>query len=162
RDLMSLVNLNLPISQDGKQVLYAFGTYDVRHGSAGGNYRRALDATDWPQIYPLGYLPLIEPRIGDRALTAGARGQIGSWFYDASAGYGRNKMNFYVRHSLNVSLGPTTPPHQTSFYAGALGDRQMTRNVDFSRGLKLGLSAPTNVPGGVQVDSGGSAVIARE
>src|SRR5216110_557992 len=160
RDLMALVNLNLPISADGKQIFYAFGTYDLRHGSAGGNDRRALDATDWPQIYPLGFLPLIEPRISDQALTAGARGEVGSWFYDASAGYGRNKMDFYVRHSLNVSLGPTTPPNQTSFYAGALGDRQMTGNVDFSRGFNLGLAGPINVAGGVEVRREGYEVIA--
>ena len=162
RDLMALLNLNLPISGDGKHIFYAFGTYDLRHGSAGGNYRRALDATDWPQIYPLGFLPLIEPRISDQALTAGARGEVGSWFYDASAGYGRNKMNFYVRHSLNVSLGPTTPPNQTSFYAGALGDRQMTGNVDFSRGFNLGLAGPINVAGGVEVRREGYEVIAGE
>src|SRR5438132_68924 len=142
RDLMALVNLNVPISGDGKQIFYAFGTYDLRHGSAGGNYRRAVDPTDWPQIYPLGFLPLIEPRIGDRALTAGARGEVGSWFYDASAGYGRNKMNFYVRHSLNVSLGPTIPPNQTPFYAGSLRDRQMTGHVDLSRSFNRGLSGP--------------------
>ena len=162
RDLMSLVNLNLPISQDGKQVLYAFGTYDLRHGSAGGNYRRALDATDWPQIYPLGFLPLIEPRIKDQALTGGARGEVGSWFYDASAGYGRNKMDFYVRNSLNVSLGPTMPPNQTSFYAGALGDRQLTTNVDFSRGFNLGLAGPINVAAGVEYRREGYQVIAGE
>ena len=162
RDLMALLNLNVPISADGKQIFYAFGTYDLRHGSAGGNYRRALDATNWPQIYPLGFLPLIEPRIGDRALTAGARGTLGSWFYDASAGYGRNKMAFYVRHSLNVSLGPTMPPNQTSFYAGALGDRQTTGNVDFSRGFNLGLAGPINVAAGVEVRREGYEVIAGE
>src|SRR5438105_7321118 len=32
RDLMSLVNLNLPISQDGKQIFYAFGAFDLRYG----------------------------------------------------------------------------------------------------------------------------------
>ena len=160
RDIMSLANLNLPISQDGKQVFYAFGTYDLRHGSAGGNYRRALDATDWPQIYPLGFLPLIEPRIADQALTAGARGQAGSWFYDASAGYGRNKMDFYVRNSLNVSLGPTG--NQTSFYAGSLGDRQTTANVDFSRGFNLGLAGPINVAAGVEYRREGYQVIAGE
>ncbi len=162
RDLMSLVNLNLPISQDGKQIFYAFGTYDLRHGSAGGNYRRALDATDWPQIHPLGYLPLIEPRIGDQALTAGARGEVGSWFYDASAGYGRNKMDFYVRHSLNVSLGPAIPPNQTSFYAGALADRQLTGNADLSRAFNLGLAGPINVAGGVEYRREGYEVIAGE
>ncbi|HEX3579948.1 MAG TPA: TonB-dependent receptor, partial [Thermoanaerobaculia bacterium] len=160
RDVMSLANLNLPISQDGKQVFYAFGTYDLRHGSAGGNYRRALDATDWPQIYPLGYLPLIEPRIADQALTAGVRGQAGSWFYDASAGYGHNKMDFYVRHSLNVSLGPTA--NQTSFYAGALGDRQTIADVDFSRGFNLGLAGPINVAAGVEYRREGYQVIAGE
>jgi iron complex outermembrane recepter protein len=162
RDLMALANLNLPISADGKQIFYAFGTYDLRHGSAGGNYRRALDATDWPQIYPVGFLPLIEPRIGDRALTAGARGLVGSWFYDASAGYGRNKMDFYVRHSLNVSLGPNTPPNQTSFYAGALGDHQTTGNVDFSRAFNLGLAGPINVAAGVEIRREGYEVIAGE
>ena len=160
RDIMSLANLNLPISQDGKQIFYAFGTYDLRHGSAGGNYRRALDTTDWPQIYPLGYLPLIEPRIADQALTAGVRGQAGAWFYDASAGYGRNKMDFYVRHSLNVSLGPTG--NQTSFYAGSLGDRQTTANVDFSRGFNIGLAGPINVAAGVEYRREGYEITAGE
>jgi iron complex outermembrane receptor protein len=160
RDIMSLANLNLPISQDGKQIFYAFGTYDLRHGSAGGNYRRALDATDWPQIYPLGFLPLIEPRIADQALTAGARGQAGAWFYDASAGYGRNKMDFYVRHSLNVSLGPTG--NQTSFYAGSLGDRQTTANVDLSRGFNIGLAGPINVAAGVEYRREGYEIAAGE
>jgi iron complex outermembrane receptor protein len=160
RDIMGLLNLNLPISQDGKQVFYAFGTYDLRHGSAGGNYRRALDATDWPQIYPLGYLPLIEPRIGDQALTGGVRGEAASWFYDASAGYGRNKMAFYVRNSLNVSLGPTAT--QTSFYAGTLGDRQLTGNLDFSRGFNLGLAGPINVAAGVEYRREGYDITAGE
>lgn len=162
RDLMSLVNLNLPISEDGKQIFYAFGTYDLRHGSAGGNYRRALDATDWPQIYPLGFLPLIEPRISDQALTAGARGLAGSWFYDASVGYGRNKMAFYVRDSLNVSLGPTTPPNQTSFYAGTLGDRQLIGNADFSKAFNLGLAGPINVAAGVEYRREGYDITAGE
>lgn len=162
RDLMGLANFNLPISADGKHVFYAFGTYDLRHGSAGGNYRRALDTTDWPQIYPLGFLPLIEPRIGDQALTGGVRGQVAGWFYDASAGYGRNKMDFYVRHSLNASLGPTMPPNQTSFYAGALGDRQLTGNADFSRTFNVGLAGPLNVAAGVEYRREGYQVEAGE
>lgn len=162
RDLMGLVNLNLPISADAKQIFYAFGTYDLRHGSAGGNYRRALDSTDWPQIYPLGFLPLIEPRIGDQALTSGVRGQVAGWFYDASAGYGHNKMDFYVRHSLNVSLGPTIPPNQTSFYAGALGDRQLTGNADFSRAFNIGLAGPINVAAGLEYRREGYQVSAGE
>lgn len=162
RDLMALANLNEPFSADGKQIFYAFGTWNLRHGSAGGNYRRGIETTNWPQIYPLGFLPLIEPRISDEALTAGVRGELASWFYDASAGYGHNKMAFYVRHSLNASLGPTIPPNQTSFYAGALGNRQYTANLDLSRGFNVGLAGPLNVAAGAEFRQDGYQVFAGE
>ena len=162
RDIMSLLNLNLPISEDAKNIFYAFGTYGLRHGSHGGNYRRAIDATDWPQIYPLGFLPLIEPRISDQALNAGVRGELAKWFYDASAGYGRNKFDFYVRNSLNVSLGPAIPPNQTSFYAGSLGDKQYTANLDLSRGFNVGLAGPINVAAGAEYRREGYSISAGE
>ena len=162
RDILGLFNLNVPFTDDANQIAYAFGNYDLRHGSHGGNYRRALDPTDWPQIYPLGFLPLIEPRISDYALNGGIRGEMAKWFYDASLGYGRNRFNFYVRHSLNVSLGPTIPPNQTSFYAGSLGDRLYTGNLDLSRGFNVGLAGPLNVAGGVEYRREGYQVIAGE
>ena len=150
RDTMLFANFNLPISEDGKQIFYAFGGYSLRHGSHGGNYRRAIDANNWPQIYPLGFLPLIEPRVADQSLTAGARGQLSTWFYDLSAGYGRNKFEFYVTDSLNTSLGPAIPPNQTRFYAGALGDEQLTANLDLSRQFAVGLAGPLNVAVGAE------------
>jgi iron complex outermembrane receptor protein len=162
RDLMSLLNLNVPFSEDGKQIAYAFGSYDLRHGLHGGNYRRALQVENWPQIYPLGFLPLIEPRITDQALNGGVRGELATWFYDASAGYGRNKFNFYVTHSLNASLGPNIPPNQTSFYAGSLGDRLYTANVDLSKGFNVGFAGPLNVAAGAEYRREGYQVIAGE
>ena len=72
--------------------------------------RRALQAQNWPPIYPLGFLPLIEPRVTDQSLTGGVRGELASWYYDASVGYGRNKFDFYVTDSLNTSLGPVDEP----------------------------------------------------
>ena len=162
RDLLGLVNLNLPITDDAKQIVYGFGSYNLRHGSHGGNYRRALDTTDWPQIYPLGFLPLIEPRISDEALNAGIRGELAKWFYDASAGYGRNKFDFHVTHSLNVSLGPNIPPNQTSFYAGTLGDRQYTANLDLSKLFNVGLAGPINFAAGAEYRREGYQVVAGE
>ena len=150
RDVMLFSNLNLPLTDDGKQRFYAFGGYSLRHGSHGGNYRRAIDANNWRQIYPLGFLPLIEPRVADTALTAGARGQLAGWYYDLSAGYGRNKYEFFVTDSLNASLGPTIPPNQTRFYAGKLGDRQITANLDLSRQYSVGLAGPLNVAVGAE------------
>jgi iron complex outermembrane receptor protein len=162
RDLMSLVNLNVPISEDGKHIVYGFGTYGVRHGSHGGNFRRAMDATNWPQIYPLGFLPLIEPRVKDTALTGGLRGELAKWFYDVSAGFGRNKFDFFVTDSLNVSLGPTIPPNQTRFYAGSLADRLYTVNLDVSKGYNLGMAGPVNVAAGVEYRREGYEVTAGE
>jgi iron complex outermembrane receptor protein len=147
RDLMVFSNFNLPITADGKQIFYAFGGYSVRHGSAGGNYRRAIDANNWPTVYPLGFLPLIEPRVADTAVTTGVRGQLATWFYDLSAAYGRNTLAFYVTDSINASLGPTS---QTRFYAGTLGDKQLTGNLDLSRQYSVGLAGPLNVAVGAE------------
>jgi len=151
RDLIGFLNLNLPLTEDGKQVFYAFGGFGNRHGSHGGFFRRALQAQNHPAIYPEGFLPLIEPRVNDRSLTAGARGELSSWFYDASAGIGRNKFDFFVDNSLNTSLGPNTPPNQTHFYAGTLGDELITVNFDVSRAFKTSMMAgPLNVAAGVE------------
>jgi iron complex outermembrane receptor protein len=151
RDLMTFLNFNLPITPDSKQIFYAFGGHSLRHGSHGGNYRRALQVQNWPQIYPLGFLPLIQPRVEDTSLTVGARGELATWFYDASVGYGRNKFDFYVTDSLNTSLGPTLPPNQTHFYSGSLGDDQRTVNLDLSKGYKVGaMAGPLNVAVGAE------------
>jgi len=150
RDALLFANLNVPLSDDRKQIVYAFGGYSVRHGSHGGNYRRAIDANNWKQIYPLGFLPLIEPRVADTSLNAGVRGEMSTWFYDLSAGYGRNKFAFYVTDSLNASLGPDMPPNQTRFYAGTLGDEQWTANFDLSKPFHVGLAGPLNVALGAE------------
>src|SRR5439155_254036 len=82
-----------------------FGGFSHRFSSAGGNYRRAIDTGDWPQIYPLGFLPLIEPIIIDGSASAGVRGIRSKWFWDANAELGHNHMDFFITNSLNVSLG---------------------------------------------------------
>jgi iron complex outermembrane receptor protein len=149
RDLMFFGNFNLPVTEDGKQIFYAFGGYSRREGSHGGNFRRPIDPNNWREIYPNGFLPLIEPRVDDTSLNAGVRGELASWFYDASAGYGRNKFDFHVVDSLNASLGPVN--NQTEFYAGTLGDEQITLNFDLSRPFPVGnLAGPLNVAVGVE------------
>jgi iron complex outermembrane recepter protein len=163
RDSMLFANFNLPLSSDGKQIFYAFGGYSNRHGSHGGNYRRAIQVQNWPQIYPLGFLPLIQPRIVDMSLTGGARGEAMSWFYDLSAGYGRNEFDFYVTDSLNTSLGPTLPPNQTRFYAGSLADDLWSVNFDVSRPFRLGaLAGPVNVAWGLEFRRDGFEQVAGE
>jgi iron complex outermembrane recepter protein len=163
RDIMAFGNLNLPLADDGKQIFYAFGGFSNRHGSHGGFFRRALQAQNHPSIYPLGFLPLIEPRVLDASLTGGVRGAWRTWFYDASIGYGQNEFDFYVTDSLNTSLGPNIPPNQTRFYAGTLGDDLLTVNLDLSKQLKLdGMTSPLNVAVGVEYRNEGYKIEAGE
>jgi iron complex outermembrane receptor protein len=163
RDLMAFANWNLPMTADGKQILYAFGGFSKRYGSHGGFYRRALDARNHKTIYPLGFLPLIQPRVVDDSLTAGLRGESASkWFYDVSAGYGHNKFAFYVADSLNASLGPTIPPNQKFFYSGTLADRLLTVNADLSKGYNIGMAGPLNVAVGAEYRTEGYEIQAGE
>ena len=146
RDVIGWINGSVPVNDDGTTSMYLFGGASRRDGVHGGNYRRALQSTNWPSIYPLGYLPLIEPKIVDYSATAGMRGVAAEkWFWDISAQYGHDKFDFNVTHSLNVSLGPTIPPNQTSFYAGALEFNQFVGNLDVTREVNVGLAGPLNV-----------------
>jgi iron complex outermembrane receptor protein len=132
-------------------VLYGFGGYSRRAANSAGFYRRALDARNWPQIYPLGFLPVIEPTVVDASATAGLRGVHNGWNYDASAEYGHNSFAFTIGDTLNVSLGPRLPPNKTQFDAGTLQLNQFVGNVDVSRAFAVGgLAGPLNVAIGAE------------
>jgi iron complex outermembrane receptor protein len=150
-DAMTFADLNLPVGKSETTFFYGFGGWSKREGSHGGFYRRGLDARNWPQIYPLGFLPLIEPSIIDSSATLGIRGTKSQWFWDVSAQYGHNSFEFNVTDSLNVSLGPTIPPNQTEFYAGTLEFNQALFNADARREFEVGLSGPLNVAFGAEL-----------
>ncbi|HET8644755.1 MAG TPA: TonB-dependent receptor plug domain-containing protein, partial [Vicinamibacteria bacterium] len=119
QNVMTFLNGSFPLGQGQRTSLYLFGGWSKRNGSHGGFYRRALDDRNWPTIYPLGFLPTIEPEVVDSSATVGVRGTRGGWVWDVSAQYGHNRFDFDVVNSLNTSLGPTVPPNQTEFYAGS-------------------------------------------
>jgi iron complex outermembrane receptor protein len=154
QDIIGFVNGSFPINDDGTTSFYVFGGASRRDGVHGGNYRRAIQVQNWPQIYPLGFLPLIEPDIVDYSGTAGIRGvAAGTWFWDLSAQYGHDEIDFNITNSLNVSLGPTIPPNQKNFYAGSLENSQFVTNLDVTRELEVGLAGPLNVAVGAEFRS---------
>ena len=150
RDLLFFGNAEMPLSDGKTTSLYAFGGWGRRTGEHGGNFRRAIDATNWRTIYPLGFLPLIEPTIIDASGTGGVRGTRSGWFWDASGQFGHNRLDYDITNSLNVSLGPAIPPNQTEFYSGALAFNQFVGNLDVSRQFDVGLAGPMNVAFGAQ------------
>ena len=152
RDFMTFVNANFPLNTTGTRFAYAFGGFSRREANSAGFYRRGLDARNWPQIYPLGFLPEIQPTVVDLSGTAGVRGAWNAWVWDVSGEYGHNSFDFTIGNSLNVSLGPTIPPNKTEFDAGALGLGQFVANADISRGFEFEqLSGPVNVAFGTEI-----------
>ena len=60
---------------------------------------------------------------------------------------GGNNLKYGVEHTLNPSLGPTSPH---SFYAGQMTYDQLVGNADFSRDFDVGLAGPLNVAFGAE------------
>jgi iron complex outermembrane receptor protein len=162
KDFLAFANLELPLDPQQTSSFYAFGGWSHRTGIHGGNYRRGLDATNWPQIYPQGFLPLIEPRIGDASGTVGVRGTRSKWFWDVSAEYGHNRLDYDISNSLNVSLGPNRPPNHPDFYSGAIAANQLVANLDLSRAVDLGMAGPLNVAFGAEFRRESYQIIAGE
>ena len=146
RDTMVFLNASVPVNALETRFIYAFGGASRRNANSAGFYRRSNDARNWPQIYPLGFLPVIQPTVVDAFGTAGIRGVLRKWNYDVSGQYGRNSFAFTIGDTLNVSLGPTTPPNKATFDAGRLVLNQFVGNVDVSRRLAVkGVAAPINL-----------------
>jgi iron complex outermembrane recepter protein len=151
RDVMTFLSASVPLNGAETRFLYGFGGYSRRVANSAGFYRRSLDARNWPQIYPLGFLPVIQPTVADASGTGGIRGIYNKWTYDASGQYGHNSFAFTIGDTLNVSLGPSAPPNKTEFDAGTLELNQFVGNVDVSRPFTVRqLAGPVNVAFGAE------------
>jgi iron complex outermembrane receptor protein len=158
RDVMGFLNAQFPVGGSGSSFVYAFGGWSNRDALAPGFYRRALQPQNWPQIYPLGFLPKIETDISDAAGTLGVRGVRSEWYWDLSATFGRNAMDFNIVDTLNTSLGPAAPPNKFEFFAGTYRASQLVANADVSRQLEVGLSGPMNLGLGLEFRREGYAI----
>jgi len=149
RDVLTFVNASIPLDASQTRFLYAFGGFSQRSANSAGFFRRALDARTWPQIYPNGFLPVIEPTVVDASAAVGVQGARGRWTYDVSGQYGRNSFAFAVDDSLNVSLGPTST--KTSFDAGTLSLNQFVANISLGRAIGVkGFSGALNLAFGAE------------
>ena len=163
RDAMTFINASIPLNQGETRFLYGFGGYSRRKANSAGFYRRAIDVRNWPEIYPLGFLPVIQPTVVDASGTAGVRGVFGKWTYDMSGQYGHNSFAFTIGDSLNVSLGPSVPPNKSTFEAGTLALNQFVGNVDVSRLVRVGpFAGPVNVAIGAEYRREHYQIIAGE
>lgn len=154
-DISLFYNSALPV---GEFEIYSFGSYATRESFSAGFYRRSTDSRNVPEIYPDGFLPLIEVDFVDYSFAGGVRGQIAGWDSDLSIVYGKNDLNFGVVNTLNTSLGPTSP---TEFDAGALINEQTVVNLDVSKLLEIG-GKSVNVAFGAEYRDEGYEIEAGE
>lgn len=169
-DLLSFVDLRLPLNAAGTREVYGFGGYSYRIGTGNGFYRQGISDRNWPSIYPKGFLPEFRPDVTDWSAAGGLRGKKHGWTYDASASIGRNVFNYELRNTLNVSLGPclTTAcapgvdgvlgnaddpgiPNSTHFNAGGLRGTEAGLTLDLSREMETMLPNPVHLALGVGI-----------
>ncbi len=167
RDYLTLANFRLPLDDTGRKMFYSSGGYSFRRGTGNGYRRYADSERNWPQIYPLGYLPEFHPDVRDYSLVGGYLADARGWKVDVGASYGRNDFEYNLRNTLNASLGPsltmaTAPgpdgiagnaddpgiPNQTSFFAGKMSRDEFVGGINASTELKMGLPAPVNLATG--------------
>ncbi|MBL4837606.1 MAG: TonB-dependent receptor [Kordiimonadaceae bacterium] len=130
-----VVNAQVPLSDRAN--FYAFGTYSDRTSETGGFYRRANEyERTVTEIYPEGFLPLINTNIEDFSLTNGIDWQLDNGLsLDFSVSHGANTFQFIISNSANASLGVVSP---TRADAGTLGISQTIFNVDAVMPFELG------------------------
>ena len=138
-------NSRLPLAGDSE--LHGFVTYNHRDSVGAAFFRYPDSSSNQVAVYPNGYRPETLGTSQDLGLSGGWSGTRGAWTHEASLTFGVNRFNYGLRHSLNASLGPTSP---TNFHIGDYTFNQLTLNGDASRDLELG-SAPAHLALGVEV-----------
>lgn len=172
KDVLGFGNFRLPLNEGGTTEIYSFGGYSHRDGSGNGFRRCAVDCAsfitgrNWPEIYPLGYLPTISGTATDYSAAGGLRGLVSGWSYELGAEFGHNHFDYNITNTLNASLGPcldaASPcapgpdrvlgtaddpgiPNQTSFFAGRVLRQELVTGLNVARPVNLGLPAPVNL-----------------
>ena len=121
-------NLVLPVSEFTE--IYAFGGRNYRDTDAYA-FTRNGGARVIPSIYPNGFTPRITSNIIDNSISFGVRTDLGNeWKADISNTWGKNNFHYFIKGTLNASLGATSP---TDFDAGGHSLSQNSFNVDFSK-----------------------------
>ncbi len=151
------LNLTLPIT-DAVEA-YGFATYSDLHGVTDFNWRNPSNDTSYKtspvfpgwslnQLYPAGFSPKFGQDETNASVNGGVRGDALGWAWDLSAGWGRDKVDYFLKNSINASFGPQSP---TRFDDGSLIQQEETANFDVSRPLDLPtLAKPANLALGLE------------
>lgn len=97
------------------------------------------------ETIPGGFVPRFGGDNTDYGVSFGLRGDIGlgdGLTYDFSLTHGRNKTDFFIRNTVNASLGPNTP---RDFTPGGQQQTETILNADFAYLLPTGMASDLSI-----------------
>ena len=143
------------LNADGHTVTFARnGGYNIKpnghhsiYQTNGSNASGSWTATDPDfnllDIYPGGFTPRFGSDTRDYSFAAGIKGALGDKLgWDLSASLGSDRIEYWLRESINLSLGSLSP---TEFDNGAREQKEQTANLDFVYEWQTALSNPVNI-----------------
>src|SRR4029079_9780139 len=111
-------------------------------------------------IYPGGFTPRFGSDTRDYSFAAGLKGAAtDNLTWDVSASLGDNRIDYFLKDSINLSLGSLSP---TDFDNGARDQREQTFNADFVYQWQTALANPVNVAFGAEYRNEEFSVFAGE
>ncbi len=130
------ITTNLAVKLRNDITPYFFALLSRRGSVSGGFYRTASNSGNNPEIYPNGFLPLINTEIFDFSFVTGVKADdLLGFDTDLSISHGINSFDFGVDNSLNATYAGTDAP--TTADSGGFGLSQTVLSLDFTRELLL-------------------------
>jgi len=88
------------------------------------------------ELFPGGFTPRFGGDLKDYSVAAGLRGTLfGGLDFDLSYRHGKNDISFFIRNTINASLGPNTP---TEFVPGGYAQKENVFNFDLGYEVPVG------------------------
>ncbi len=145
KDIDAWYNARAPLASGAE--FYSFATYDHRNSLGAAFFRYPDSSGNQSAVYPLGFRPQSTGVNKDLSITGGISGKASAWSWDNSLTFGQNKFDYGLRHSLNASLGPTSP---TSFKVADFSFDQLSLNADAARQIEIGMAKPMDLAVGAE------------
>jgi iron complex outermembrane receptor protein len=102
------------------------------------------------ETIPGGFVPRFGGTNEDQSIAVGVRGEVnvGSGLrYDLSAQQGSNRTDFYIRNTINASMGPDTP---RDFVPGGQEQTETQFNLDLVYNLDVGFDSDLSIAFGAE------------
>ncbi len=97
------------------------------------------------ETIPTGFVPRFGGDNEDMSIAVGVQGEFDlgtGLLYDFSVSRGSNRTDFFIRNTINASLGPATP---RDFVPGGQEQTETMVNADFVYAVDIGMASDLNV-----------------